>query len=361
MLVMTGWLHSVPGAHTFDTVSVPSHTVNQGSSQRGGCTRRQVLRAAAAGGVGALLNVQGVSADDQPASAPAGSTPWWMQIGGGRSRVVDVRDAEVVRGDSVDESLLEQLLARGVRALTDETTASAGWRKALGAAQSILVKFNRVGADAIRTTEPFARVLVNSLEEAGYDRNRITMAEVPARSCRVLGVRQPIAGWADGVRAGENFEPIAAYWAQADAVINVPFLKTHRIAGMSGCMKNLSHALVQRPALYHDNACSPYVGQVVGSKLVSSKLRINVLNALRVVVRDGPEATLASLATHGGLLLGYDPVAVDTVGLALLAGHRRNLGIEGDIRVPYLEAADADLVGRGRGDRLDQIVLMEGG
>lgn len=340
---------------------MPNHTVNHGPSQGRGCTRRQVLRAAAAAGVGALLKGRGVRADDPPGGAPAGGTPWWLQIGVGRSRVVDVRDAEVVRGDFVDESLLEQMLARGVRALTDETTASGGWRKVLGAAESILVKFNRVGADAIRTTEPFARVLLSSLGEAGYDSGRITIVEVPARVCRALGARQPIAGWVDGVRVGDNVEPIAAYWAHADAVINVPFLKTHRIAGMSGGMKNLSHALIQRPALYHDNWCSPYVGQVVGSKLVSSKLRINVVNALRVVVRDGPEATLASLATHGGLLLGHDPVAVDTVGLALLAGHRRNLGIEGDLSVPYLEAADADQIGRGRGDRLEQVVLMEGG
>ena len=362
MVGMSGEFRQVLRVKGFDTVDMPPDDVNFGSSRERRATRREVLRAAAAAGVSAFLPAAR-GGDIEVKARPAGTAegaPWWMRPPHQRSRVVDVRSEDVLRGPVVDESELEQLLARGMRALTGRATAEEAWRDVLGPARRILLKFNSVGAKVLRTTAPMAGVLVRAISAAGYDPAHLTLVEVPEYLSTQLGVRRPPGGWGTPIPVGDYLEPLTTYWLEADAVVNVPFLKTHRIAGMSGCMKNVSHAIIRHPALFHDNGCSPYVGQVITSESVSSRLRLNVVNALRVVAKNGPEAAEDDLVEHGGLLFGCDPVAVDTVGLSLLAGLRRQSGLGGVVNVRYLSAARNVGVGRGEGDGLDQVVLSDG-
>jgi uncharacterized protein (DUF362 family) len=147
---------------------------------------------------------------------------------------------------------------------------------------------------------------------------------------------------------------LARYLFDADAIINVPFLKTHQIAGMSGCLKNLSHALIRHPAQFHANGCSPYVGQVVGSREVSSRLKLNLMNAVRVVVDGGPGARTENTVGYGGLLLGFDPVAMDYAGLSILAAERHRLGLRGGLAVRYLASSAEMGLGRWRPTDVDR-------
>jgi uncharacterized Fe-S center protein len=201
---------------------------------------------------------------------------------------------------------------------------------------------------------------VDQLERAGYERKRIALIETRVGTSEELGTVEPTIGWGAPIRVGGLPQAIANYLYEADAVINVPFLKTHRIAGMSGAMKNISHAVIRHPARCHANSCSPYVGQVVGNKEISSRLRVNVVNALRTVARNGPEASSMDTVQCGGLLIGFDPVAVDTVGHELILAQRRKLGIEKIFEVPYLDAAAADGVGRRALHELNCVPVVHG-
>jgi hypothetical protein len=328
-------------------------------------TRRELLAGAGAAAVGALGGVgdawgQAASrAATRPASAPASQPagPWWMGPEYPRSRVVDVRSGDVLTASVADSLALERLLDEALRKLTEAPTAAAAWRQVLGSARRIVLKFNGVGAEVINTSAAMAEVLVAGLRRAGYDPPTVALVEVPEYLRERLGSRAVPAGWGPPIAVGGRPEPLASYLYDADALINVPFLKTHQIAGMSGCLKNLSHALIRHPARYHDNGCSPYVGQVIGSQVVSSKLRLNVVNALRIVARNGPDATEDDIVPYGGLLLGFDPVAVDTVGLDLLAVERRRLGFGEEIAVPHLVSAGEAGVGRWRPGQVERVAL----
>lgn len=342
--------------------------VNSGWSAGARPTRRELLRIAAAAGVGALA-ASGIGSErrqpaqptSQPESAPAHFTPWWMKPPHTRSRVVDIRSRGLADVPVVEEAALRRALASGVQALTGASDTSTAWRVILGPARRIVLKFNAVGAETIDTNEVMAKALVSALAEAGYDPAEVALVETPSRVVQTLDVRQPEPGWGAAISVGDHLEPVANYVHAADAIINVPFLKAHQIAGMSGAMKNISHAVIRHPGLFHGNGCSPYVGQVIGSKEISSRLRLNVVNALRIVFRNGPEANVDDVCAHGGLLLGYDPVAVDTAGLALLALHRSEAELKKVPVVRYLESAASAGVGRREGHELDQVVLAENG
>ena len=78
-------------------------------------------------------------------------------------------------------------------------------------------------------------------------------------------------------------------------MINVPFIKTHNIAGMTCGLKNLSHALVKHPAHYHANGCSPFIGDIVAADPIRKKLKLTIVDAFRVVFQGGPAARVENL------------------------------------------------------------------
>lgn len=327
-------------------------------------TRRELLCTAAAASLGSLrLGAQDAPPPVETQTAPPIrlSTPWWLAEEPQRSRVVDIRSDKVLHGTSVDSLELEAMLRRAITALTRARTHEEAWRKILGDARRIVVKFNSVGAEVIRTTDALARVLVSELGGAGYPPERVTLVEVSRYIWHELRTAEPPMGWGSAIAVGDRAEPLANYLLEADAIINVPFLKTHQIAGMSGSLKNLSHAVIRHPGRYHSDGCAPFVGQVVGSAEVASRLKLNVTNALRIVVDRGPDAREEDLVDCGGLIVGYDPVAVDSIGLGLLSVERRRKGLPGTMRVPHLLAAGDDGVGRWRPSDIDRIAIDAAG
>jgi hypothetical protein len=340
--------------------------VKNGGSDSWRPTRRQLLGAAAVGTLGLLCDVDSGLAQARPpvASRPSPvqlpDVPWWLQRHGPRSRVVEVRSSRVLGGSVVDPITLGELLNQGMCGLTGAAGVSDAWRAVLGSAGRIVVKFNSVGASIINTNNAMAHTLVAQLAAAGYDPGRIALAEVPEFLAEELGTAQVGRGWGRAIEVGGRPEPLAQYLHDADAVINVPFLKTHQIAGMSGCLKNLSHALIRHPARYHANGCSPYVAQVVGSIEVSSRLKLNVVNAIRIVANRGPDAIEEDVVGYGGLLLGFDPVALDNVGLSILARERRRKGFEADLNVRYLASAAEMGLGRWRAADIERTVIDAG-
>ncbi|RMF75464.1 MAG: DUF362 domain-containing protein [Planctomycetota bacterium] len=342
--------------NTDNTVAMRDHSVKKPPRT----TRRRLLKAAAA-----TLSAYVLGRAAGQTTAPADrrprriETPWWLRAAPDRSRVVDVRSSKVVHGSGayVDSVRLDAVLDRALREMTGALDRGRAWRAILGDARRIAIKFNSVGAGVINTSDAVARLLVAQLAEAGYAPDAITLVEASEPLIAELGVRRPVRGWADRIPVGDQSEQLARWFVEADTVINVPFLKTHQIAGMSGCLKNISHAIIRRPARYHANACSPYVPEIVSHPLVAERLKLQVMDALRVVVRRGPEATEQDISAYGGVLLGYDPVAVDHVAWSILAVLRRERNIDGLVAVPYLNAAAELRLGRAHPSRIERIGL----
>lgn len=326
-------------------------------------TRRDLLRAAAAAastGLVPMLGARPQEASLGPAPVEPRFAPWWMQGAAPRSRVVEIASEKVLTGSKPEPVALTEMLHRALLALVRAPRPADVWRRVLGDARRIVLKFNSVGAGVIATNDVFAAVLVRDLAEAGYEPAKLALIEAPDGLAARLRTREPAGGWGDAIAVGDQREQLAAWLLEADALINVPLLKTHQLAGMSGCCKNLSHAVIRRPARYHANGCSPSVGQIVGSPEVSSRLKLNVMNALRIVADGGPDATEAGVFSAGSVLLGSDPVAVDSVGLGLLRVTRRRLALPETLPVRYLDAAAADGVGRADRTLIDREVVQPG-
>jgi len=273
--------------------------------------------------------------------------------------VVQVSSDFVVRGRRIHQSVLPEMLDAALRQITDQPTATDAWRSLLRSDDVIGLKCNRSGARGLGTGDAFANVVITSLLSAGFEPGQIVAIEVGDPVYARHGVTRPATGWlTTPSRFTSGTDHLSAVLDQVTALVNIPFLKTHNIAGITCCLKNLSHGLIKHPARFHGTHCSPYIADIVALPRIRDKLRLNLVNALRVVFDRGPQARDEFTWDAGILLASRDPLATDTVGLDIINSEREILGIDGldagGARAIHLAAAAER--GLGKGD-LHQIEL----
>ena len=346
-------------------------------------TRREFLTMLGMGAGGASSIVipgsargEATTAATLPASQPVPTMAPWMAATTGKSLVVEVRSQRAIIGRRIHESSLINAVDQAIRRLTDKNRTDDAWHALLQDDDVIGLKFNRSGASDLGTTDPLVRVLVGSLLKAGWGPEKIVLIETPHRLVEELKTQPRREGWrSEATHFGSGADPLAAVLDQVTAIVNVPFLKANRIAGMSGCLKNLSHALCKHPAHYHDNvepepergvlkpgrACAPYVGDIVASPPIRDKLRLHIVNALRTLREPVFTPTESTIETYGGIIAGRDPVATDMIGLEILNQQRRACNqpplAAPDEPLPHIHAASQAGLGICNLDFIDHLTV----
>jgi len=150
-------------------------------------------------------------------------------------------------------------------------------------------------------------------------------------------------------------------FVNSTSLINVRPLRTHYLAGVSGCMKNYIMFAKSQPA-HHPNSCSD-LGSLFYLPQVKGKTRLNILCALTPQFHGrGPHHfSRRYVWDYGGLIVGQDPVAVDATGLRLIIAKRtEQLGKDRAIPPVPRHIRDADVKhGLGTSDpsKIDLIKL----
>lgn len=281
---------------------------------------RRSLEAALAAGVSLPLR----SVGQLYAASPANSSRWQA------SKVVRVSSDRVMPVRVVHRTILKDAISEGMKLLTGKDRVSDAWHAMLHPRDVILIKFNQSAADRIGTTDAIAEVLVESLTSAGWAPEQILLLEAGNHPSELLRrTRRPDLRWQGTVVdfGASGRDSFIAALDQATAIINVPFLKTHHLATMTSCMKNLSHGLIRHPARFHADGCDPAIAEIVSSEAIRSKLRLNIVNALRVILGGGIEGEAEIVETAGAILLGDNPVSCDAVGFGLLNEIRSTRGL----------------------------------
>lgn len=292
--------------------------------------------------------------------AAAGSGPGSGTKPAGTSNVVQVSSDFVVRGRLVHKSVLAEMVDLALARVTGTPSAAEAWRSLLRDDDVIGLKFNRSGAAGLGVSPPFADAVITSLLSAGFDHRQIVPIEVPEFVYRQHDVAKPVRGWdSQPTDFSSGRDQLAALLDQVTAIVNIPFLKTHNIAGITCSLKNLSHALIKHPARFHGTHCSPYIGDIVALPRIHNKLRLHLANALRVVFDGGPDARDEATWDAGMILASRDPVAMDTVGLDVINSQRSLLGlgpVDGQIRrTAHLAAAAKIGLGLDNADRIELV------
>jgi len=268
-------------------------------------------------GAAAALAIGGSRPLDLLAAPPATTAPAAPPA---KVRVVQVTDHRILPVRVVQRAFVRDYLIEGLRLFTGTRTVADAWHRILTPDDVILIKFNSSAARQVGTSEAVASELVRLLTESGWKPEQLMLVEEIGGLSKARKTRSPDLRWQDrlvkfGASGQDSF--IAAL-DEATAIINVPFLKTHHLATMTCCLKNLSHGLIRHPSRFHGNGCDPAIAEIVASPPIRSKLKFNIVNGLRIPFDRGPEAGEKDMAAAGILLFGQDPVACDAVGYGIL-------------------------------------------
>jgi hypothetical protein len=98
---------------------------------------------------------------------------------------------------------------------------------------------------------------------------------------------------------------------ECDALINIPILKQHSIAGISFAMKN-HYGTFDRPGSFHGSRMAWGMAELNALPPIRDRTRLVIGDLLAVSTRDWYTGV-----TGDSILMSFDPVAHDTVGLAL--------------------------------------------
>jgi len=258
--------------------------------------------------------------------------------------VVQVASRHACAKGKIHKVLVREMLGQTLTTLTGADSPAKAWHSLLKRNDIVGLKFNRSAQEALGTSEVVADALVTSLLDAGWSARQLVCIETPAEIARLHATAAPLAGYdTHPTDFGSGKDQFASVLRQVTALIDVPFLKSHNVARLTCCLKNLSHGLIKHPARFHDNECSPYVADIVSADAIRPKLRLCLVDALRIVYDGGPEAHPESVEEAGVLLASRDPVATDAVGVALLNTVRQDHKLApiapAPEKVPYLAAA----------------------
>lgn len=171
----------------------------------------------------------------------------------------------------------------------------------------------------------FRNVTIGEGTNSGFYRNRISvisrlridrLADFYGISVKDFNFSEPVMiEFENGVKAG-----VAKECLEADMLINMPKLKTHFEAGMSGCLKNLMGCLVGQ-----ENKKKTHQALSANILNINKKIkpRIHIMDAIFSMEGLGP--TRGTPLKTGLVLVGTDPYLIDLISAKVASIDYRNV------------------------------------
>jgi len=255
-------------------------------------SRRQFLKGASAAALTAPLSAPRLfSGKAQTAAVPAG----------GKSRVVIVRDLKVLGDDGLpQQAVVQEMLDAGITALTGKPDPQSAWKTIVRPDDIVGLKNNRW--PYLKTTPEVENALKKRIFEAGVKESNLGVDD--------LGVlRNPI-------------------FQKATALVNARPMRSHHWSGVGSLIKNYIMFLPE-PISIHPDSCAD-LASIWDLPIVKGKTRLNVLVMFTPQFHSfGPHSFNPKYVwKYYGLMLGFDPVAVDATGLRVIEAIRREFFAE---------------------------------
>ncbi|HET7215553.1 MAG TPA: DUF362 domain-containing protein, partial [Terriglobia bacterium] len=268
--------------------------------------------------------------------------------------VVQVVDPSAISNNHVSQPIVRRMLERGMKELTGKSSVEDAWRLFIQPTDVVGIKINPSGAPACCSSPEIVREIIRAVEGIGvplhnivvYDRYSYEVQLGSYRAFLPVGVRLvgiengafDVSGYDMNVYCQADFFgewETRSYLAQVVSqtvtkIINVPTLKDHSAAGVTGCLKNLGYGSFNNVARSHHEPITftdPLIGVMCSVEPLRSKAVLHIMDGMREVWHGGPLTQVQSfIAQPGMLILGTDPVAVDTIELDIISKKRQAEG-----------------------------------
>jgi hypothetical protein len=247
------------------------------------------------------------------------------------SRVVRVRHAGVWKesadggvkdNDRLAPETIRQMLDAAIVKLTGLGDAQAAWATLFAPHERIAIKVNTVLGGRLWTHVPLALAVAECLQDAGVPPEQVIIFD--RYNVELMGAGYTINRSGPGVRCtGTDFKYTGGWklmdedikfsdvLLNSDALINIPVLKDHAMAGITFALKN-HYGTFDSPEKYHDARTRQAVAELNALPPIKERARLIVGDVLAVA-----SGTWRSVMGGDSILMSFDPVAHDAAGLQL--------------------------------------------
>ncbi len=266
-------------------------------------TRRDLLKKTAALAIGStvLLN--------RPLEA-------WATEQDSTSKVVLIRNEHLyAKGDAPDPAICGKMLDEALCKLTGLDDAQKAWASIVKPSDIVGIKTNEW--DKLPTPDELNELLKQRVVSAGIKEENISVKD-----------------------RGVLNDPV---FQRSTALINIRPMRTHAWSGVGSLIKNYI-MFSPKPSDYHDDSCAS-LATLYDLPEVKGKTRLHILVMFTPSFHHLAAHQLSEEHrwNYNGLLVGFDPVAIDSVGLRILQAKRNEyFGEERPLNPPAKHIALAD-------------------
>jgi uncharacterized protein (DUF362 family) len=257
-----------------------------------------------------------------------------------KSLLVISRDSDLrSTPTSLDSSRLLKCLDRALQALHDCDSPVEAWKKIVRPGEVVGLKVNCLAGRGNSTRPEMVDAICERLQQAGikeiviWDRLNSDLESARFKIVeRGSGIRcfgNDTLGFEDELFTfGSVGSLVSKTLTQVcDAVINLPVLKDHGIAGVTIALKSMFGA-IHNPNKYHLDVCNPYVADVFMLPPIRRKVRLHICDATTAQYEGGPSYMPHWTWPYNGLIVGHDPVALDYTGWQIIEKKRSEVGMK---------------------------------
>jgi uncharacterized protein (DUF362 family) len=251
------------------------------------------------------------------------------------SRVVRTHHSGVWTSNALSPDALGQMLDASLSKLTGLNDATSAWKALFDPGERIAIKVNTIAGSSAWTHVALVNAVTARLVASGVPAENIFVYDRTSGELRGAGFKLNPNGpgvrcvATDGQYAAAG--PVAGHAVRlsnvlmsCDALINMPLVKQHGIAGFSFAMKN-HYGTFDQPSNFHTGQELRHgLAELNALKPIKDKTRLIIGDALTLVLGNNWDNPIPS----DSLYMSFDPVAHDTLGLKLLSdtmtAHGRN-------------------------------------
>jgi hypothetical protein len=245
-------------------------------------TRRQIIKDATKAGIGSALLL------NSPLNL--------FGQGEAKTRVVLIRDENVLDSEGNPKpEILQKMFDRAVINLIGASDIKTAWKKIIKPDDIVGIKSNVWGY--LPTPPALENAIKKRVVEAGVSENNISIKD--------RGVlRDPV-------------------FQKSTALINVRPMRTHSWSGVGSLIKN-NIMFTESPSSYHPDSCAD-LAKLYELPIIKGKTRLNILVMLTPLFHGvGPHHFNKKYVwPYKGLIVSFDPVAADSVGLQIIQAKRK--------------------------------------
>jgi uncharacterized protein (DUF362 family) len=256
--------------------------------------------------------------------------------------------------NQVNRELVKRMIASGMKALTGDARAEDAWVRFISPKDVVGIKVNCSGAPNICSSPEVVAAITENLVAVGvpakqiyvYERysNQLQSVDYPKYLPEGVNIyaaeasRRSTLGYDPETYVETSFfgeqntrsNIIRLVSETLTKIVNVPNMKEHQAAGVTGCLKNIAYgnfSNVDRSHQHEKTNTLTFIGVLASTEPVHSRVVLNIMDGLRGVWHAGPFSQMPRFRFYPKqIMIGTDPVAMDHKLIEIIEAKRKAEG-----------------------------------